>query len=123
MKKFILAAAITACMGTVNTVQADEMLTKICQNAAAGNVGEFKDAVKATRTTLRDLYPQLQCNGQTLLSFAMQSDNPTELAEYIIKRTKRKHLRTIDGVPATEWFINAGFEGHVVFKKLMSKLG
>lgn len=123
MKKILISVLAAISLNTM-TVQAStqDKLIEVCKASAEESLAGFKRAVKGTSMRLRDLYPSLKCNGIELLGFAIQTGD-SSISEYIINRTKRRDLTTIEGIKSKEWFIRNGYEDTKTYQVLVDKLG
>ena len=123
MKKILISVIAAVSLNTM-TAQAgtEDKLVEVCKASTGESLASFKRAVKGTSMRLRDLYPTLKCNGIELLGFSIKTGD-NSISEYIINRTKRRDLTTIEGVKSKEWFIRNGYEDTKTYEILVDKLG
>lgn len=117
------ALGLTLAQSAHANLVSNEEYVAVCKAAKEGDLREFKKAVKNTHIKLRNLYPGFECNGVELLGFAMMGNGQDDVADYIIKHTKRRDIAVIEGGDAIEWFINKGYEDTSAYDKLKKKIG
>ena len=82
----------------------DNVLLSVCNYAAQNDKPRLRGAIKKTGVRLRKFYNDFQCNGQTLLRFALSKD-ADDAAVYIVKQLSKKQLVApeADGKTILEW--------------------
>jgi len=124
MKKVLCLMALLS-LSVVNmstsSAASQDQLRKVCATAKAGNVANFKKAVKQTKVRLHTLYESMKCNELSLLGFAMANGDSPAIS-YLIKKVKRRDLAVIAGISSIDWFIEHGYEDTEAYAILQKRL-
>lgn len=117
MSSLTKALAVSAVLGaamislpSANAAGIEQALTSVCQYTAQDDKSRVRKALKNASLRLRDIYVGFECNGQSLLRFAM-SKNAHETGEFIAKKLSKKILSAPekDGQTILDW---ANANGH-----------
>jgi len=94
MKKILLVASIVLASSIViaPTAQANNLSLRICEYVQANDKNRLRSFLKQNRLKIRNIYGDLQCNGDNLLIFAAKS-KALEVGEFLIGKLPSKRVK------------------------------
>ena len=110
MKRFIatwLAAATTAAMLTPSThaltaknaFESSDLALLFCTYVRNNDTLRLQHKLRDLRMRLRDVYPQVRCNGASLIQFAMQN-NSNDIGAFIVRSVNPSDMQEMGDM---EW--------------------
>ena len=100
MKKILLVASIVlaSSIAIAPTAQANNLSLRICEYVQANDKNRLRSFLKQNRLKIRNIYGDLQCNGDNLLIFAAKSKS-LEVGEFLIGKLPAKKVKAeIDNI-------------------------
>jgi len=96
----ISVGVIALCMG-VGSVAAEnnssfsfkKLANKLCGEAEKGQLFKFKSELRKSKSHIRSIYPQVKCNGQSLMQIAQQNQSDA-IVEYLKLKAKPEVTET-----------------------------
>ncbi|GGA67855.1 hypothetical protein GCM10011369_06940 [Neiella marina] len=125
-KTLAIGAAVSISLISVPAAQAasvDQVLTSVCEYTAQNDKSRVRKALKNASLRLRDIYDGFECNGMSLLRFAMDK-NAHETGEFIAKKLSKKILSAPekDGQTITQWAEANGHGGSATVAAIQSRI-
>jgi hypothetical protein len=99
----IAALLLTACFASSSTLAASnnssysfkKLSQKLCESAATDHLFLLRHDVRKARTHIRTIYPEVVCDGQSLLSVALANESEA-VSNYLKLRAKPESIRETD---------------------------
>ncbi|WP_298443634.1 DUF3718 domain-containing protein [uncultured Ferrimonas sp.] len=104
----LVAAAVTYSPASQANVQ--QLAANVCDYVQANDKGRLRKRLKESRVKLRNVYPEIQCNGNSLLRFAM-SNNADGVGVFVAKQISKNALVApeADGQTVLDWAAANGY--------------
>ena len=119
-KLLTLAAAIAATAFVSSPVAANDQLAQsICSYVAADNRNALRKTLSDNRLRLSNVYSGIQCDGLTLVRFAIKN-GANDTADFIIKQLPGSQVAASGDV---EWAQSNGFGSSPVIESLQARAG
>lgn len=105
----------------------EDALANICNIVKANDKGELrkkmKNVQKSFRLRLGDYYEGIQCNGNSLIRFALISD-AVDAGTLLVKKLPKSKLREPeeDGIALTAWIESKGFSDSPIAAEVSEKI-
>ena len=114
----VAAAALAANISVSKPAQANEQVIKsLCEYVAANDKSRLRKKLKESRLKLRNLFADVQCNGQNMIRFAM-SRKADEVGTFITKKIPAKALVASNDI---EWANANGFGSSAITAALIAR--
>ena len=96
----LFASSLVTAVDTHNSFGFQKLNHSLCQTVANDNVLAMRSVLRKANVHIRAIYPQVQCDKSTLLSYAIQhkSDN---IIQYLQRKAKPEQPMQIDRVAKT----------------------
>ncbi|WP_110013601.1 MULTISPECIES: DUF3718 domain-containing protein [Idiomarina] len=96
MKAIVLGTMMAAVAATGVTfsksAEANELALSLCTYVQGDDTMRMRKKLRDARVRVRDIYTGIQCNGQSLLQFAM-SNGSQDIGEFIVGRLSVDELK------------------------------
>ncbi|MBW8192315.1 DUF3718 domain-containing protein [Neiella marina] len=108
---------------SANANSVEQALTSVCEYTAQNDKSRVRKALKNASLRLRDIYVGFECNGLSLLRFAM-SKNADDTGEFIAKKLSKKILSAPekDGQTILDWANANGHGGSATVAAIQSRI-
>ncbi|MBD1390639.1 DUF3718 domain-containing protein [Neiella sp. HB171785] len=125
-KTLAIGAAISISAIWVPAVQAssvEQALTSVCEYTAQNDKGRVRKTLKNASLRLRDIYVGFECNGMSLLRWAMDK-NAHETGEFIAKKLSKSILTEPekDGQTILQWAEANGHGGSATVAAIQGRI-
>jgi hypothetical protein len=93
MKKFVTAAVIVGAYlaAAPAALAQDQWATSLCEYTKADDKNRVRKVLSDNKVNVRKVYDAIQCNGDSLIKFAMRSD-AYETGSFFVKQMPAKAL-------------------------------
>jgi len=119
---FISAVAATLALGGVaisKPAQANELALSMCTYVQGDDTMRMRGKLRESRVRVRDIYSSVQCNGQTLLQFAM-SNGSNDIGEFIVRSLAPADLQSSGDF---EWAQSNGHDSSPIAVAIKDRAG
>jgi len=90
MRKLLIATLLSSTFAMTPTVHAaDSVSLRICEYVAINDKKRLRSFLKSHKLEIRNIFKNIQCNGQNLLIFAATS-NALDVGELMISKLSKK---------------------------------
>ena len=118
--KFVALIAIAAAQFVAPTASAnDQMVQSICAYVADNNKNDLRKTLSDNRLRLSNVYGGINCDGLTLVRFAIKS-GANDTADFIIKQLPSSAVAASGDI---EWAQSNGFGSSPVIESLQARAG
>ncbi|MCE9677851.1 DUF3718 domain-containing protein [Shewanella sp. AS1] len=102
----------------------DQLVANICNYVQADDKNRLRSKLTESRVKLRNVYTGIQCNGESLLRFAMLS-NANDVGSFIAKRlsTDDLSIKEADGKTVLEWAQANGHGNNEITSAIKERIG
>ena len=97
MKKSLIIPAIafaTASLSYTPVAKADNIAQTVCEYVMSDDKKRLRSFLKSNKMKIRNIFDDIQCNGQNMLEFAA-SQNSVQTGELIIKKLPKSQLNDL----------------------------
>lgn len=125
MKKLLVSAAITSSVLLTVPAQANEALTEgICGAVETNDKKRLRKILKNNKVRIRNIYEALQCDGQSLLRFAMTHE-ANAVGAMVAKKLPVKKLSEpeADGKTISDWAAEFGHGDSLIIQSVNARIG
>jgi len=118
----ISAVAASLVLGGVvlsKPAQANELALSMCTYVQGDDTMRMRKKLRDSRVRIRDVYTGVQCNGQSLLQFAMVNGS-NDIGEFIVRSLAPADLQ---GSGDYEWAQSNGHDGSPIAAAIKERAG
>lgn len=121
MKKLVtLAVLATAYFTAVPAVMAqDQWVTSLCEYTKADDKNRVRKVLSDNKVNVRKIYDAIQCNGDSLIKFAMRND-AYETGSFFVKQMPAKALVAED---LEAWATANGLAASPLINDIKARIG
>lgn len=118
----ISAVAASLVLGSVSfshTAQANELALSMCTYVQGDDTMRMRKKLRDSRVRVRDVYTSIQCNGQSMLQFAM-TNGSNDIGEFIVRSLAPEDLTSTGDI---EWAQSNGHDGSPIAAAIKERAG
>ncbi|RUO80360.1 hypothetical protein CWI84_06940 [Idiomarina tyrosinivorans] len=123
MKKLLTGAiALSLVAGSVviaKPAKADQLALSLCTYVQGDDTMRMRKKLRDSRVRIRDIYSKIQCNGQTLLQFAM-SNGSNDIGTFMVGRLSVDDLKAMNDY---QWAQSNGHAGSPIAAAIKERAG
>ncbi len=123
MKAIVLGTMMAAVAATGVTfsksAEANELALSLCTYVQGDDTMRMRKKLRDARVRVRDIYSGIQCNGQSLLQFAM-SNGSQDIGEFIVGRLSVDELKASGDY---EWAQSSGHGSSAIAVAIKDRAG
>ncbi len=112
------AVAVTGATFSKNA-EANELALSLCTYVQGDDTMRMRKKLRDSRVRVRDIYSGIQCNGQSLLQFAM-ANGSQDIGEFIVGRLSVDELKSSGDY---EWAQSNGHGGSPIAAAIKERAG
>jgi hypothetical protein len=95
----------------------DQLAQSICSYIAANDKNSLRKTLADSRLRIKNVYDGLQCDGLTMIRFAIKS-NASDTAEFIIKQLPGSQVAKMGDI---EWAQSNGFASSAIIETIKAR--
>jgi hypothetical protein len=121
MKKFVTAAVIVGAYlaAAPAALAQDQWATSLCEYTKADDKNRVRKVLSDNKVNVRKVYDAIQCNGDSLIKFAMRSD-AYETGSFFVKQMPAKALVAED---LEAWAAANGLAASPLINDIKARIG
>jgi histidine ammonia-lyase len=121
MKKLVTLAVVASAYFAAAPVALaqDQWVTSLCEYTKADDKNRVRKVLSDNKVNLRKIYDAIQCNGDSLIKFAMRSD-AYETGSFFVKQMPAKALVAED---LETWATANGFAASPLINDIKARIG
>lgn len=121
MKKLVTLAVVASAYFAVApiAVAQDQWATSLCEYTKADDKNRVRKVLSDNKVNVRKVYDAIQCNGDSLIKFAMRSD-AYETGSFFVKQMPAKALVAED---LEAWAAANGFSASPLINDIKARIG
>lgn len=120
MKKLVtLAVLASAYLAAPAAVAQDQWATSLCEYTKTDDKNRVRKVLSDNKVNVRKIYDAIQCNGDSLIKFAMRND-AYETGSFFVKQMPAKALVTED---LEAWAAANGFAASPLINDIKARIG
>jgi len=121
MKKLVTLAVVASAYfaAAPAALAQDQWVTSLCEYTKADDKNRVRKVLSDNKVNLRKIYDAIQCNGDSLIKFAMRSD-AYETGSFFVKQMPAKALVAED---LEAWATANGFAASPLINDIKARIG
>lgn len=121
MKKFVTAAVVVGAYlaAAPAALAQDQWATSLCEYTKADDKNRVRKVLSDNKVNVRKVYDAIQCNGDSLIKFAMRSD-AYETGSFFVKQMPAKALVAED---LEAWAAANGLAASPLINDIKARIG
>jgi Protein of unknown function (DUF3718) len=121
MKKFVTAAVVVGAYlaAAPAALAQDQWATSLCEYTKADDKNRVRKVLSDNKVNVRKIYDAIQCNGDSLIKFAMRSD-AYETGSFFVKQMPAKALVAED---LEAWAAANGLAASPLINDIKARIG
>ncbi len=121
MKKLLTVAVVISSYfaATPAVIAQDQWATSLCEYTKADDKNRVRKLLSDNKVNVRKIYDAIQCNGESLIKFAMRSD-AYETGSFFVKQMPAKALVAED---LEAWAASNGFGASPLVNDIKARIG
>ena len=121
MKKLVTLAVVASAYFAAAPVAVaqDQWATSLCEYTKADDKNRVRKVLSDNKVNVRKIYDAIQCNGESLIKFAMRSD-AYETGSFFVKQMPAKALVAED---LETWAAANGFAASPLINDIKARIG